>query len=372
MKKLTLISATVALGCLAFAGAVQAQDLKIGVVTTLTGERALTGQYGKNGALLAIDQINAKGVNGKKLQIMFEDDGGSDAGAVNAFNKLVNLGADVVIAPIYSTMDLALSPSIRRAGMPTLVLGSSNDIAKQQNPWMFQNRTADAISATALANFAIKMGLKKIAILHDTDNFASGASAVATKRLQEAGLPPVLVETYNTGDKDFTPQLAKIKASGADGILAWSQLVEAGLIMKQLRSLDIKLPLIGSNSYVTKVALDLAKENAEGVYSVADYVPTNPAPTTQAFAAAYKAKYKIDSEFNAAMTHDAVTVIADAFKRAGSTDKAKMQTALAETKDVAGAATTFTYDANHVGGTSMSVVQVKGGVPTIMETIKGR
>jgi branched-chain amino acid transport system substrate-binding protein len=350
------------------------RPLKIGVVTTLTGEKALTGQYSRNGILMALEEINGKGgINGRKLEVIFEDDGGSDSGAVNGFNKLVNSGADIVIGSIYSTMDLAISPSIKKAETPTLVLGSSNDIAKQKNPWMFQSRTPDAVSAVALARFAAtSLKMKKAALLHDSDNFASGAAAVAKKTLEDLKVPPVLIESYNTGDKDFTPQLAKIRASGADGILVWSQMVEAGLIMKQKKSLDLKMSVVGSNSYVTKIAIDLAKENAEGVYSLADYVHTNPLPKTQEFAKKYKAKYHIESEFNSAMNYDATSLIAEAFKKAGTTDKNAMRQALSSIKNYVGVATTYTFNENNVGGTSVCIVQVKNGAPQIIQVVKGR
>ena len=126
----------------------KAKPIKIGVVTSLTGERALTGQYSKNGILLAIEEANAKGgINGRKLEAFFEDDGGNEPGAVNAYNKVVNTGADLIIGPIYSNMNMAMSPGIKKAEIPTMVIGSSNSLAKEQNPWMFQVRTADAISA---------------------------------------------------------------------------------------------------------------------------------------------------------------------------------------------------------------------------------
>jgi len=352
----------------------KAKPIKIGVVTSLTGERALTGQYSKNGILLAIDEVNAKGgINGRKIEAFFEDDGGNEPGAVNAFNKVVNSGADLIIGPIYSNMDMALSPGIKKAEIPTMVIGSSNDLGKQQNPWMFQSRTADAISAAAIANYASKnLKLKKVALLHDTDNFATGAATVAEKTLMDNGTPAVLRESYNSGDKDFTPQLAKIKASGADGILAWSQMVEAGLIMKQMKALDINVPLIGSNSYITKIATDLAKANAEGVYSVADYVHTSPLPKTAEFARKYKEKYKIESEFNAAMNYDAVSLAIEAFTKAGSTDKNKVREALAGIKDYVGVATTYTFDKNNVGGTGSTIVQLKNNVLTVIESVKGR
>jgi branched-chain amino acid transport system substrate-binding protein len=142
--------------------------------------------------------------------------------------------------------------------------------------------------------------------------------------------------------------------------------------MKQIQSMDIKVPVVGSNSYVTKIALDLAKDNAEGVYSVADYVHTNPAPWTVQFAANYKAKYKLESEFNSAMNYDAIYVIADAFKRAGTNDKKAMRDALASVKELVGVSTTYTFDANNVGGTSVAIVQVKKGAPQIIESVRGR
>lgn len=356
------------------AGDDKSAPIKIGVVTSMTGERALTGQYTKNGVLMAIEDINAQGgVNGRKLEAVFEDDNGNDAGAVNAYNKLSGSGVAVIIGPIYSNMDLAMEPSIKKAEIPTLVIGSSNDIAKRKNQWMFQARTADAVSATALAKYAAnQLKLKKIAILHETDNFASGAAAVAKKTLEDLGNPPVLVESYNGGDKDFTPVLAKIKASGADGVLAWSQQVEAGLIMKQMKSLDINAPLIGSNSYITKIAIDLAKENAEGVYSVADYVTTTPLPKGADFAKRYKAKYNIDSEFNSAMCYDALSLAAEALKKANSTDKNAVRQAMASIKDFVGVSTTFSFDENNVGGTGVWVVQTKNGVPQVIEAIRGR
>ncbi|MDF2499681.1 MAG: hypothetical protein K0Q77_395 [Anaerosporomusa subterranea] len=350
------------------------KPIRIGVVSSLTGERALHGQYTRNGIQLAVEEINAQGgINGRKLEAVFEDDNGNDAGAVNAFNKLSGSNVAVAIGPIFSTMNLAMSPGIKKAEIPTLVIGSSNDIGNQKNPWMFQARTNDAISATAIAKYAAnQLKLKKIAIMHDTDNFASGAAAVAKKALEDLNLPPVLMVAYNSGDKDFTPQLAKIKASGADGILAWSQQTEAGLIMKQKKALDLNMPLIGSNSYVTKIAIDLAKENAEDVYSVADYVTSTPIPKGQEFAKKYKEKYKIDSEFNAAMTYDALYLAAEALKKAGSTEKEAVRKAMSSIKDFVGVSTTFTFDDNNRGGTGVWIVQTKKGNAVVIEAVKGR
>lgn len=348
--------------------------IKIGIATSLTGEKALTGKYTRNGVELAVEEINNKGgINGQKVEAVYEDDNGTDSGAVNAFNKLTGSDVAVIIGSIYSTMDLAISPSVKKAEIPTLVTGSSNDIAKQKNPWLFQSRTNDAISAAAIAKYAVnELKLKKIALIHDTDAYGQGAAGAAKAALEGLKVTPTLITTFNTGDKDFTPQLVKIKDSKADGILAFSLQTEAGLIMKQVKSLGLDIPFIGSTSFSSKIAIDLARENAENVYSVADYVPTTSLQKGQEFAKRYKEKYSLESDFTGAINYDAFLLAAEAIKIAKSTDKNAVKQALASINEFNGATNTFSFDENNVGGTRALVVQIKSGTPRVIESIKGR
>jgi len=358
-------------GCAAKKSSGSVAPIKIGVATALTGDQALSGMYQKNGIELAIDQINSKGgLLGRQIQPVYVDDLGTDAGAVNAYNKLTGSGVVAAIGSILSTQNIAISSSVSKAQIPTLVCGSNNKIGQLNNPWMFQSRTNDALSATVVVKYAVQtLKLKKLAIIHDTDAFGSGAATAATTEMKTLGLTPVVVTTYNTGDKDFTAAFSRIKQSGADGILAWSQQTEAGLIMQQKQSLGISIPLIGSNSYSDKIGLDLAKSAANGVYAVADYVPTTPSKTGQAFAKAYKAKYGIDSDFDSGVGYDALSLIANAIKTSNSADPAKIRSALASTKNFQGALTVFTFNAQHVGGTGAMVVKIENGVPQVLESV---
>lgn len=282
------------------------EPIIIGCETSLTGEKALTGEYMKKALDLAAERINAEGgLLGREVQIILEDDQGTDQGAVNAYNKLASSGACAVIGNLYSTMNVAISGEVEKAGLPTIVTGSSVSVGKLNNPYMFQARTNDDVAVRAIVNRAVNdMGFKNIAIIHDSDAYGQGACEVAVNTLKELEIDPVVVATYNSGDKDFTAHISQIQHSNADVILAFSLQTEAGLIMKQLSVMDNKLPIIGSTSYASAIAIELAGDAANGVYSVVDYVPTTPLETGRRFAELYKEKYGIESDWSGAAAWD--------------------------------------------------------------------
>jgi branched-chain amino acid transport system substrate-binding protein len=349
-------------------------SIKIGCEIIETGDTALTGTYMKNGIELAVEQANnSGGALGRQIEPVYEDDLGTDTGAVNAYNKLAGSGMVAAIGSFASTQDLAISASVSKAQIPTMVSGSNNKISALNNAWLFQGRTPDALSATVIVKYAVQtLNLKKLALIYDTDAFGAGAAASAETELKALNITPVVISSYNAGDKDYTAIFSKIKQAGADGILAWSQHIEAGLIMKQKQSLGLNIPLIGSNSYSAKIALDLAGSAANNVYAVADYVPTTTSKVGQAFAKAYKAKYGIDSEFDSAIGYDEMSLLINAIKTGKSADPTAIKNALASTKNYQGALTVFTFNEQHVGGTGAMIVQVVNGVPQVLQSVSAR
>lgn len=350
------------------------EPIIIGCETSLTGEKALTGEYMKNALDLAVERINADGgLLGRKVQVILEDDQGTDQGAVNAYNKLASSGACVVIGNLYSTMNVAISGEVEKAGLPTIVTGSSVSVGKLNNPYMFQARTNDDVAVRAIVNRAINdMGFKNIAIIHDSDAYGQGACEVAMNTLKEMGIEPVVVATYNSGDKDFTAHISQIQHSEADVILAFSLQTEAGLIMKQLSVMDNKLPIIGSTSYASAIAIELAGDASNGVYSVVDYVPTTPLGAGQEFAELYKEKYGIESDWSGAAAWDSFLIVTEAIKRAGSTDAEAICNEIANLKDFEGASNIFSFDENHIGGTMNVFVQIENQSPKVLGTASAK
>lgn len=342
----------------------------IGCATSLTGEKALTGEYMKNALNLAVEDLNAKGgLLGREVQVIYEDDQGTDSGAVNAYNKLASSGVVAIIGNLYSTMNLAISSEVEKARIPTIVTGSNVAIGQLGNPYMFQARTNDSVAISAIVNYAVKeSGYKKIAIIHDSDSFGQGAYTAAMETLTSYNMEPVVVTTYNTGDKDFTAHIAKIQESDADVILAFSLQTEAGLIMKQLDVVGNTLPVIGSTSYASAIAIDLAGDASNGVYSVVDYVPTTPLEIGKAFAAAYKEKYNLESDWSGAAAYDSFRLFVEAIKNAGSIENDEICAALEKIENFECASNVFTFDENHVGGTTVLLVEIQDKQPVVLGT----
>lgn len=346
--------------------------IKIGVLTTMTGEKAMMGVYCKSSVNLAVEEINKSGgVLGRPVEAVFADDQGMDAGAVNAYNKLVSDKSVVsVIGSNGSTLNLAIANQVAKAQVPTIAEGSSVKLSKLNNEWMFQARSNDATSAAGIARYAAqKLGLKKLAILHDTDPASQGQADAAAATLKELGLQPVVDAAYNTGAKDFTPQIVQIQQSGADGIIACSLQVEAGLILKQLKVMGVKLPLIGTSSFASTICLDLAGSSSEGIYSVVDFVPATTRPKGIEYTKKIREITQKDPDFSGAVSYDAFYLLTEAVKRAGGTENTKIRDAMHTITSYEGATTVFDFKGKNVGGTGVLIVQVQSGKAKVLDTV---
>jgi ABC-type branched-chain amino acid transport systems, periplasmic component len=348
--------------------------IKIGVITSITGERALVGEYAKKSIDMAVEDLNkASGVLGKQVQVVYEDDLGTDVGAVNAFNKMAT-DKDIcaIVGPYYGTMILALNGEIAKAKIPVLSATSLATVASFKNQWLFQARTHDGYVPAALVDFATKKFGNKVSIIYGTDASGVGQEKAAKEALQKKGLTPVTDDAYNSGDKDFTAQLVKVQKANPDVIIAFGLQQEAGLIMKQARAMGIKAPICGLASYVSKIAIDLAGSASEGVYALTDYVPSTPVQKGQDFAKEYKTKYNIESDFTAAVDYDKFQLIVEAIKIANSTDRDAIRQAMFKIQNYQGVSNNFSFDKDGVGGTTILLTQIQNGNAKAIDTLKVR
>ena len=358
--------------CLMQPGFVQAAEpLEIGLVNSITGEAASTGIYVQRGVELAVAEWNAKGgVNGRKIKLVTEDDTGQAAGAVNAFNKLIrNSKPLAVLLPNYSVMVMAVMPYLAEAGVPSLTGATNPKITKQGNPLIFRFRTNDAMLAQLISQYALKQS-DKIAIIHDTNEFGKGGAEALKETLAASKVTPLVVEGYNTGDKNFTAQLLNIQKSGAKVLLGWGHPLENGLIMKQIKELGINIQLIGAAPYGHPVALNLAKDAAEGVMYAQEYCAFDKDPKVQEWAKTYQDKYKQVSEFNAATYYDGMNLILDVIQKYKPANAKEMQAALEKVKDYKGVCGTFSFDTEHEGFRKAVIVKIKNGTPEVIDKVE--
>jgi branched-chain amino acid transport system substrate-binding protein len=352
-------------------GLVQADNaLEIGLVNSITGEAASTGIYVQHGVEMAVAEWNAKGgVNGQKIKLITEDDTGQAAGAVNAFNKLIRHSKPLaVLLPNYSVMVMAIMPYIKDSGIPCLSGATNPKITQQGNPLFFRFRTSDTIMAQLIAQYALKQS-DQIAIIHDTNEFGQGGAEALKESLAASKVTPLAIEGYNTGDKNFTAQLLNIQKSGAKVLLGWGHPLENGLIMKQLKELGINIQLIGAAPYGHPVALNLAKDAAEGVIYAQEYCAFDKDPKVQDWAERYQQKYRQVSEFNAASYYDGMNLILDVIEKYKPTTPKEMQAALEKVTDYQGVCGTFSFDSQHEGFRKAVIVKINKGNPEVIDKV---
>lgn len=338
----------------------QGATIKIGMCAPITGPAAESGKYSTDGAKLALDVVNkAGGVLGKQLELIVEDDQTTNPGIVLAFSKLA-AQPDIIafLGSIRSTQVHAMAPDVLKLGKPVLIGGTDPNLTHMDNKWLFRFRPNDSYSGRVIADYGVNtLGKKKWAVLHSTDAFGTAGGKALTEALGKLGTPPVLDQGYANQSQDFTPVVLAIKQSGADILGSYFTFEnDLGIFARQLRQLGVNIPWVGSPSVVAVTARKLAGPALYGTYGVADF-NEDSSETAKAFSKAYRATYKVEPDNLSAWPYDAVTVLAAAINKAGTTDAAKVREAILAIKKFPGAEGEYNFDQNGDGLHGYNVVK---------------
>jgi branched-chain amino acid transport system substrate-binding protein len=374
MDKRTLLLnlATLALAAMSSMPSSAQQNVEIGATVPLTGPAALSGTQYHNSLRLAEEQINkAGGINGKPIRFVFEDAQSSNPTALNAFIKVVQEKKPAfVFLSSYSTQNMAVAPEVLKAKVPVMYAGGADAIQALRNPYMFRIRPADTTAAQAMAQF-VKGTLKatKPGIIYIQNDFGQGASKAARKLLAEAGINVVASEAYGGNDKDMSAQLLNLKNKGVDAIIALSFPQDGALLLRQIKTMGLKQPVIASSGTFLPAAMQLmSPADLENVWGVIDVMlDTNPHAAN--FLKDYKARYRIDADAYAAVYYDGAMMLADALRKVG-TDPEKLREHLAGVKNYQGVAGVFSFDAAGNGVHEVTVVNFKKGTKDMVFVTK--
>ncbi len=347
-------------------------EINIGFTPPITGASAAEGALQIKAIKLAVKQINeAGGINGKKINLIMEDNQSTNPGALAALQKAVEQDKVLaLIGSVKSTQIQAMSDAIKSYGVPTFIGGTNADLTKTGNQWLFRVRPDDSIAAAAMVQY-IKddMKLTKVGILHDSDAFGTGGADLVEKGAKAAGLTVVKNEKYTTKDKDFTAQLLSLKNAGAEVMVVYATNPEdTAVIQRQYRQLGSPYKYIGSPSSQMKDCLNLSKENAEGLLAIADYVPGASAESKK-YAADYQKEYNEPFDPTSAWTYDGLNILAKAIKTAGE-DRTKIKDAILATKGYKGVLGTFSFTPNGDGLSEVSVVEIQKGAWNSQDPVK--
>lgn len=354
-----LLSTGVIAGCGSASTGGSGKDSKtivIGENLELSGGVASYGSSADKGIALALEEINKKGIDGKKLKIVKVDNKSDAQEATSAAIKLVDQNKVSAIIGAATTGDtLAQVAYVDKKKIPLLTTsGTAPEITYAKgklNEFVFRTCFIDPFQGIVSANFASNnLNAKNAAIFMDSaSDYAKGLASNFKDTFTKNGGTIVKEEAYLAKDTDFRAQLTSIKAKNPDVIFVPGYYEEVGLIVKQARDLGITVPMVGADGWDSPKLVDIAGAKAlNNTFITNHYSSGNTEDQkVQDFVKAFKDKYGQEPDGFNALGYDALYLIADAVKRAGSGDPVKIKKALEETKDLQLVTGTFTFDDKH-------------------------
>lgn len=310
-----------------------AADIKIALVSPFTGLGSILGEYIKEGALLAVDEINAAGgVNGANINLVIYDDQADPSVAANVVRRA--LFDDKVIAifgPNMSSAVLGVHTLAQQSKVPMLVGATSPSFRYTNvgNDYLFRLRADDGVKVAQQVKYAVEtIGIKKPGIIFGSTDYCTAALEVAKEGFKSYGIEIVAAEQMREGDKDATGQILNLKKAGFDGLIGLTHEPEAAVVVKLMRQLEIDVPMIGFSAWGVPAFTDLAGTAAVDVYSVQGFNPADTDPVVVKFVNDYKAKWNREPSDPSQCYYDGMYLLAEAIKLAGSTDGAKLAEAL--------------------------------------------
>ncbi|MEI6071504.1 MAG: ABC transporter substrate-binding protein [Verrucomicrobiae bacterium] len=328
--------------------AAAAGPILIGEYASLTGASASFGQSSHKGTALAVEEINAGGgVLGRPLQLITEDDQSQAGQPATIVRKLISQDKVVaILGEVASSKSLEAAPICQQEKIPMITPASTNPKVTEVGDHIFRICFIDPFQGTVMSKFARENGWKKVAVLTDVkQDYSVGLAECFIRDFQAGGGEIVREQKFSTGDKDFKPQLTSIKAARPDAVFVPGYYAEVSLIAKQARLLGIKVPLLGGDGWVGDSLLKVAGKALDGSFFSSHFSEDDSAPKVRNFVGKFQEKYGGVPDDMAALGYDSAMILADAMRRAGTTDAAALRDAIAATSGHDGVTGKITLDA---------------------------
>ncbi len=379
MKRASAVVACILAGvCLAAAAAsASGKEIKIGLITPLSGDVKTFGESVKNSFLLAVEEANAKGgVAGMKIAYVIQDDKNDPTEAANVANLLINRHrVRAIVGAVTSKASIPVSDIAQAMKIPALTPTGTNPkitVADgKRKDYMFRSCFIDPFQGTVMARFSVETLKKKTAaVLYDASNdYSKGTAEVFRESFGKLGGKILAFEAYGKDDVDFSALLTKVKASGAEILYLPDYYSKVGLIARQAREKGVKAQFVGVDGWDSPDLVKIAGDAVEGGYFVNHYSPDDTRPEVQAWVRKYRERHGQLPDALGTLAYDGTRMLFEAIRRAGSDDPGKIRDALASIRDFSGVTGKMALDANGDAVKSAAILRIEGGRQKFVRTV---
>ncbi|MCG1017341.1 MULTISPECIES: branched-chain amino acid ABC transporter substrate-binding protein [Burkholderiaceae] len=379
MKKLTgatLLAALSVAGSVAYAQ--QAEQVKVGFAAPMTGAQAHYGKDMQNGIVLAIEDFNATKpvIDGKPVQIVLDtgDDQADPRTGTTVAQKLVDDGIKGMLGHFNSGTTIPASRIYANAGIAQIAMATAPEYTQQGYKTTFRMMTSDTQQGLVAGTFAAKtLKLKKIVIIDDRTAYGQGLADQFEKAAKSSGAKILDREYTNDKAVDFKAILTKVKSMMPDLVYYGGADAQAGPMVKQMKALGIKAPLMAGEMVKTDTFLKLASDAANGTIASLAGLPLGEMPGGKDYVAKYKKRFGEDVQTYSPYAYDGAMAMFEAMKKANSTDPAKYLPALAKTDMSGVTAKHVAYDAKgDLKNGGITLYKVVNGQWTPLQSVGGK
>ncbi len=339
------------------------QVFKIGGIGPLTGDASSYGISVKNGAQIAVDELNeAGGAAGYQFELLFEDDELDEEKSVNAYNKLMDSNVNAILGSVTSGCSIAVSEVSKDDGILQITPSGSAQACTQYDN-AFRICFTDPMQGELMAKYIIDKGINKTAIIYNvSDEYSKGITDAFTAAYTAAGGTVSASESYNTGDIDFKTQLTTIKNSDAEALFLPIYYSDVASISEQAAGVGLALPYFGCDGWdgvIKQLNGDTSK--IDGAVFLTPFVATSEDEKVKSFVDKYTEKFGAAPDQFAADGYDGVYAMAKALEQTnGDTSNEALVAAMTQIT-VDGVTGSMTFDASGEPNKDALVAIIKDG-----------
>jgi len=314
------------LGAVLLSGAVTVhaqQTVYMPIVIEVSGNGAVSGTNFRDGALMAIDEINAKGgILKRKINAPVSDTQSNAAISRAQVQKAIDGDPYVILGPVFSGSVKVNMQLAQAAEVPQIVGAEAAEITQMGNPYVFRTSFGQQMSMPKMAAFVANgMKAKTVAFLWVNNDYGKGGRDVFFQEMKARGIKIVADVSTESGQVDFAADVVKLKSANADAIFIYTNEEECARVLREARKQGVKTPIIGETNVISQKVIDLAGETAEGVKGHVGLTADAPIPAVQAFTDKFQKRYKYVPDHNGIKGYTGVYAVKHATEKIGKFDR---------------------------------------------------
>jgi ABC-type branched-chain amino acid transport systems, periplasmic component len=348
-------------------------DIKIGVVSCLSGSLSTFGVSSVQGTRLAAEEINsAGGILQQHLTLVVDDNQSKSGETARIVRKFLTQDRVVaILGDLTSSLTMEAAPLAQNAHVPLLTPSATNVAITPIGNFIFRSCFTDPFTGRVMARFALDhLNARRAVIMTDIKQDYSIGVAAEVKRYFGANGGQLLDElSFGSGDTDFRAQLSKLKAARPEVIFLPAYYPEVGLILREARLLGVTVPFVGGEGWDSPVLVQIAGKSAEGSYYANHFASDDLDPQVRRFVMTYQDRYHAVPDALAALWYDGMRLMAQAMERAGSDNPEKIRDALARTKGFSGVTGNISLDDQRNATKPGVIVTIQAGTTKMVERV---